>query len=102
MSQSQYDEVGSRTRQAWLRTSLGVIVVSLLAERALMSAGQSGLVMAAALIPGVLGIAIIFIRMRILRAHESDAMRRRMGVVFASALLILAAITVYAVALPNP
>lgn len=56
-----YDEVGSRTRQAWLRTSLNIIGVTLLAERGLMLAGAPMWALLLALVPvtGFLTVAVL-------------------------------------------
>ncbi len=102
MSQLQYDEVGSRTRQSWLRTSLGVIVATLLVERSLLLAEHSLAVMLLALAPGLVALGVIFVRMRRLRVHESDAMLRAKGLLFALALLCTALVSVIAVLLPSP
>ena len=101
MSNPQYDEVGSRTRQSWLRTSLGVIVVTLLAERSLMLADQYGVLMFAALVPAAVALSVIVLRMRWLQAHESDALPRRFGLLFATAVIALALLAGSVVFLPN-
>lgn len=97
MSQSLYDEVGSRTRQAWLRTSLGVIVVTLLAERSLMIADLPKALMVLTLIPSVTALGVIFVRMRSLTAHESDALLVPQGLLFVAAILAISMIAIVAV-----
>lgn len=66
-----YDDVGSRTRQAWLRTSLNIIGVTLLAERGLMLANAPvwSLLLALAPLIGYLGVAVV--RMRQVMSAES-------------------------------
>jgi phosphatidylglycerophosphate synthase len=59
-----YDEIGSRTRQAWLRTGLGAAAVSLLLLRGLVIGGTQGWVMAVCLVPGVTFVTFTVIRMR--------------------------------------
>ncbi|MBI1351033.1 MAG: hypothetical protein GC156_07940 [Actinomycetales bacterium] len=102
MSNPQYDEVGSRTRQSWLRTSLGVIVVTLLAERGLMVADQYGTLMFVALVPAAVALTVIVLRMRWLQAHDSDALPRRYGLLFAGALFALMALAASVVIIPSP
>lgn len=66
-----YDEVGSRTRQAWLRTSLTVIGVTLLGERGLMLASAPMWALLLALVPMVIFLATAVVRMREVRHAES-------------------------------
>jgi len=66
-----YDEVGSRTRQAWLRTSMTVIGVSLLALRGLVLAEAQTWALLLALLPAVIVITTAVIRMRKVRHAES-------------------------------
>ncbi len=66
-----YDEVGSRTRQAWLRTSLNFIGVTLLAERGLMLADASMWALLVALVPLIAFLAVAFVRMRQVRHAAS-------------------------------
>ena len=101
MSNPQYDEVGSRTRQSWLRTSLGVIVVTLLAERSLMLADQYCPLMFLALVPAVVALSIIVLRMRWLQAHESDALPTRYGLLFAVSVVALAPLAASVVFFPS-
>lgn len=66
-----YDEVGSRTRQAWLRTSLTIIGVTLLAERGLMLAGAHIWALLVALLPLVVFLGVAVVRMRQVSHGES-------------------------------
>lgn len=59
-----YDEVGSRTRQAWLRTSLTIIGVTLLAERGLMLANSPMWALLLALTPLIAFLVVAVVRMR--------------------------------------
>ena len=66
-----YDEVGSRTRQAWLRTSLNIIGVTLLAERGLMLASAPMWALLLALAPLIAFLAVAVVRMRQVMHAES-------------------------------
>jgi hypothetical protein len=66
-----YDEVGSRTRQAWLRTSLNIIGVTLLAERGLMLANAPMWALLVGLLPLVSYLAVAIVRMRQVMHAES-------------------------------
>lgn len=66
-----YDEVGSRTRQAWLRTSMTVIGVTLLALRSLLLAGAPTWALLVALLPAVIVLTTAVLRMRQLRHADS-------------------------------
>lgn len=66
-----YDEVGSRTRQAWLRTSMTVIGVTLLALRGLVLAGAQTWALLIALLPAVILLTTAVLRMRQVRHAES-------------------------------
>lgn len=66
-----YDEVGSRTRQAWLRTSLNIIGVTLLAERGLMLAGAPEWALFVALLPLIVFLSVAVVRMRQVMHAES-------------------------------
>ena len=66
-----YDEVGSRTRQAWLRTSLNIIGVTLLAERGLMLANAPMWALLLGLVPLAIYLVVAVLRMREIRHAES-------------------------------
>lgn len=66
-----YDEVGSRTRQAWLRTSLNIIGVTLLAERGLMLADAPMWSLLIALLPLIVFLGVAVVRMRQVMHAES-------------------------------
>lgn len=66
-----YDEVGSRTRQAWLRTSMTVIGVTLLGLRGLVLAGAPTWALLLALAPAVIVVSTSVARMRQLRHADS-------------------------------
>lgn len=72
-----YDEPGTRTRQAWLRTSLTALGVALLAERGLVLAGAPSWVMALGLLPVIVIVSIAVMRVTQLRAGHSDPARTR-------------------------
>lgn len=66
-----YDEVGSRTRQAWLRTSLNIIGVTLLAERGLMLANAPMWALLLALVPAIGFLVVAVLRSGELRHADS-------------------------------
>lgn len=68
---SAYDEVGSRTRQAWLRTSLALLGVTALVERGLAVAGAPPMALVLALLPAVIGISAAVHRSATLRYAAS-------------------------------
>lgn len=67
-----YDEVGSRTRHAWLRTSLTAMGVTLLAERGLVLAEAPTVLLIAALVPAIMVLAVTIVRVGHLRPHDSE------------------------------
>lgn len=96
-SATAYDEVGSRTRQAWLRTSMTVLGVTLLALRGLVLAGAQAWALLIALLPAVMLLTTAVLRMRQVRHAESvHATGAITFWVFASAvgLVIIALLTV--------
>ena len=76
MSQVQYDEPGSRTRQAWLRSALGMAAVTALVERGLALQGSSLVVALVALGPAVLFVVVSARRSVELGPHDSAGLRR--------------------------
>lgn len=84
-----YDEIGSRTRQAWLRTSLGVVAVTLLTLRGLVVADADVLVLILAVLPATAFLSAAVIRSSRLQRGQSDAIAPRLvaGVVTALGLL---------------
>ena len=72
---SAYDEVGSRTRQAWLRTGLGAVAVSLLLLRGLALGGAQPWVMAVCLVPGAAFVGLTAVRMRRIQHGHSPSLR---------------------------
>jgi hypothetical protein len=92
MSDSQYDEPGSRTRQAWLRTSLGMLVVSVLVLRGMVLQGVPAVVVLVALLPAAVFLAVAVARTRSLGPTESEALRSPAGLLASAAVLGLALI----------
>jgi hypothetical protein len=92
MSDSQYDEPGSRTRQAWLRTSLGMLVVSVLVLRGMVLQGLPWVVVLVALLPATVFLAVAVARTRSLGPTESEALRSPAGHLATAATLGLALI----------
>lgn len=91
MSDLQYDEPGSRTRQGWLRTGLGMVAVAVLIERGLAARGMPLILGLAALVPAVVFIAVAARRSVELGPHESDGPSRATVVLTAVAVMGLAA-----------
>ncbi len=58
MSERQYDEPGSRTRQAWLRSALGMVAVTVLIERGLALRGSPLVLGLAALAPAAAFVTV--------------------------------------------
>lgn len=92
MSDPQYDEPGSRTRQAWLRTALGMVVVAVLIERGLAARGMPVVLGLGALVPAVAFIAIAARRSVALGPHDSAGLSRRGMMLTTSVVVGLAVI----------
>jgi len=88
-----YDEIGSRTRQAWLRTSLGAVAVTLLVLRGLVLLDAPRSSMVACLAPAVVVVALAIRRSVRLQHGESRPMGRRLAV---GVVLSIAALSVVA------
>lgn len=82
-----YDEPGTRTRQAWLRTSLTALGVTLLAERGLVLAGAPRWVMALGLLPAIIVVGVAVARVTHLREGHSDPARTRVVVAVIAAVV---------------
>ena len=84
-----YDEIGSRTRQAWLRTTLGAMAVTLLVLRGLALLDAAAWVMLACLVPVSIVVALAIRRSVRLQHGESEPMGGRMalGIVLSVAAL---------------
>jgi hypothetical protein len=96
---SAYDEPGTRTRQAWLRTSLTALGVALLAERGLVLAGAPRWVMALGLLPAIVVLGVAVIRVTQLREGHSDPARTLVVVAVIAAVMGTAAIGLIATTL---
>ncbi len=92
-----YDEVGTRTRQAWLRTSLTVIGVTLLAERGLMLAGSSFIILLVTLIPAGVFLVVAVRRLREVTHGESVHAAGTVPLLLVVATMGLAALSVISV-----
>jgi hypothetical protein len=92
MSEVQYDEPGSRTRQAWLRSALGMVAVAVLIERGLAVRGMPLVLGLVALAPAVVFVAVAARRTAVLGPRESPGPRRSAVVLSAIAVAGLAAI----------
>ena len=97
MSDLQYDEPGSRTRQSWLRTGLGVVAVSVLIERGLAARGMPLILGLGALVPAVVFIAVAAGRSAVLGPRDSPGPSRSAVLLSAVAVAGLAAIAVASV-----
>ncbi len=91
MSDVQYDEPGSRTRQAWLRSALGMIAVAVLIERGLASRGMPLALGLAAVVPAVAFVVVAARRTFELGPRHSAGPRRLTVVLTAVAVIALAA-----------
>lgn len=94
-----YDEPGTRTRQAWLRTSLTALGVVLLAERGLALAGAPRWLMALGLLPAIVVTAVAVMRVTQLREGHSDPARTRVVVAVIVAVIGTAVIGLLATTL---
>lgn len=92
MTAPSYDEPGTRTRQSWLRTGLGVAAVSLLVFRGLVLAGFPTALVVASLLPGAVIVAVAVVRSLQLRPLESPAIGRRLLVVASGGTVLLAVV----------
>lgn len=97
MSEVQYDEPGSRTRQAWLRTALGMVAVAVLIERGLAARGMPLVLGLGALVPAVVFIAVAAGRSVALGPHDSAGPGRGAVMLTTAAVVGLAAIAAGAV-----
>lgn len=98
-SAQAYDEPGTRTRQAWLRTSLTALGVTLLAERGLALADAPRWVMALGLLPAVVVVGVAVMRVTQLREGHSDPAHPRVVVAVIAAILGTAVIGLLATTL---
>ena len=89
-----YDEVGTRTRQAWLRTSLVIIVLSLLVARSLISAGHPPALVVLVVVPAAVLLAVAGYRTHRLRRHEREPLPGWMVSVTVGGSLALAVLVV--------
>lgn len=98
MPDDLYDEPGSRTRLAWLRTGLVVIAVTLLVMRGLYLRGVPGWVVIAAVALAVAFAVLAVRRVARLGPHESPGVTRGtvlgvLGIVVAGVLLAVASLS---------
>lgn len=97
MSNVQYDEPGSRTRQAWLRSALGMVAVSILIERGLAARGMPLVLGLACLAPAVAFVGVAVRRTLALGPHQSHGPTRATVLVATVAVLALAVIAALSV-----
>jgi|WetSurMetagenome_2_1015567.scaffolds.fasta_scaffold841614_2 hypothetical protein len=100
MSEPAYDEPGTRTRQSWLRTGLGLAAVTLLVFRGLILAGFPSPIVVVSVLPGVVVVAVAVARSLQLRPLGSPAISRRMVVVASGATVLLGVVALVSVAGP--
>ncbi len=98
MTVSPYDEVGSRTRQAWLRTSLGIVALTLLVLRSLVIGGAGLAPLLLSLVPVSVFVAVAVHRMSSLYRLESTPSSRAVGLAASGAVVALAVVALGAVA----
>jgi Domain of unknown function (DUF202) len=91
MSDAQYDEPGSRTRQAWLRSALGMSAVAILIERGVAARGMPLALGLVALAPAIVFVAAATRRSVELGPHDSAGPRRSTVLITAVAVIGLAA-----------
>lgn len=84
-----YDEIGSRTRQAWLRTSLGVLAVTLLVLRGLALMDAAVWAMLACLLPAGVMLGLAIRRSVRLQHGESEPMTARIAVSVSASVGVL-------------
>jgi hypothetical protein len=101
MSESPYDEVGSRTRQAWLRTSLGVVAVTLLVVRAMVIGGTGTGALLLALVPAGTFLTVAVARMAGLDGVASPGASRAVTWLTAASAVGLAVVGVVSVVVPG-
>jgi len=94
-----YDEVGSRTRQAWLRTNLGVLAVALLSMRSLLLADASTWAIVACLVPAAVFTAIAVVRTMRVNHAESEHVTAALGYTVVASIAGLVVIAVMSVLL---
>jgi hypothetical protein len=92
VSDPQYDEPGSRTRQAWLRSALGMVAVAVLIERGLAARGMPRALGLVALAPAVVFVALAARRSVELGPHDSAGPRRFTVLMTAGAVIGLGAV----------
>jgi len=94
-----YDEVGSRTRHAWLRTNLGVLAVALLSMRSLLLADAPTWAIVACLVPAAAFTGIAVVRTMRVNHAESEHATAVTGYVVVASVAGLVAIAVMSVLL---
>jgi hypothetical protein len=89
-----YDEVGSRTRQSWLRTSLVVVAVTLLVMRSFFLAEVPHWIIVVSMLPAI-GFLVLSVRRTMTLNHADSvgaAHRVAVGVAVSVAALIVFAV----------
>jgi hypothetical protein len=99
---ADYDDVVGRTRQSWLRTSLGSAAVILLVERGLLISPSPAWVRWLGLLPAVLLVGVALLRMREIGGKGAARPARLTVVVFAVGVVGLAAIAVVSLVATDP
>jgi hypothetical protein len=97
VTETDYDEPGSRTRQAWLRTALVVVAVTILIERGLAIRGMPPALGLVALVPAAALVAVAAWRSAELGPHHSAGPRTSAVALAAGAVLGLAVVAVVSV-----
>jgi hypothetical protein len=97
-----YDDVVGRTRQSWLRTSLGSAAVILLVERGLVVSSSPLWSRWLGLLPAVLLLGVALMRMRELGRDGSGHSLRPTVLVFLAASVGLVAVALVSVVVTDP
>jgi hypothetical protein len=100
VTEPAYDEPGTRTRQSWLRTGLGLAAVTLLVFRGVILAGFPAAIVVVSVLPGTVVVAVAVARSLQLRPLASPAIARRMLVVASAATVVLGVMALVSVVGP--
>ena len=92
-----YDDVAGRTRQSWLRTSLGSAAVILLVERGLLVSTAPAWLRGLGLLPAVLLLAVALVRMRQIGGGATAHPARRSILLFVAGVVGLTMVAAVAV-----
>lgn len=89
-----YDEPGSRTRYSWIRTALGVVVVTALVEHGLVQRGISAEYVVGAALPALAFLALTLARINALDHQRAPEITHKVIVASTAITLVIAAVGV--------